>query len=44
MESIVTVQVEIKSEPEYPVYAFGMWMWFDNHHAYLDWQDSLRTK
>lgn len=41
MENIVTIQIEIKREPKYPVYAFGMWMWFDNQSAYLDWQDSL---
>jgi hypothetical protein len=42
MESVVTTQVEIGKEPKYPVYAFGMWMWFDNQYAFLDWQDSLR--
>ena len=41
MNNIVSVQVEIKREPKYPVYCFDMWMWFDNQNTYLDWQDSL---
>lgn len=41
MENIVTMQIEIKREPKYPLYAFGMWMRFDNQNAYLDWQNSL---
>lgn len=41
MNNIVTVQVEIKREPKYPVYCFDTWMWFESHSAYLDWQDGL---
>jgi hypothetical protein len=40
----VTVQVEIKREPKYPVYAFDMWMLFDNQSDYLDWQDGLEYR
>ena len=39
---VVTIQVEVKQSPKYPVYAFDMWMWFDKYSAYLDWQDRLR--
>jgi len=39
--NLVNVQVTIKSEPKYPVYAFDLWMWFDNQNAYLDWQDKV---
>jgi len=41
MNNIVSIEVEIKREPEYPVYCFDMWMLFDNQNAYLDWSDSL---
>lgn len=41
MTNIITIQVEIKQESKYPVYAFDMWMWFDSQSAYLDWQDRL---
>lgn len=42
--NIVNAQVVTKPGPKYPVYAFDMWMWFDNHSAYLDWQDGLEKK
>lgn len=42
LNTVVTMNVRVGREPKYPVYAFDMWMWFDDQNAYLDWQDSLR--
>lgn len=44
LSSIVTVNISFEKEPRCPVYAFDMWMWFDNYSAYLDWQDRLEYK
>ena len=41
MNRIVSVSVNLVKEPSYPVLAYGMWMLFENRHAYLDWCNGL---
>lgn len=44
LHNVVNVDIKIYERSKYPVYAFDMWMWFEDRDAYLDWIDSSRKK